>query len=175
MILNKLSRFKYAFIALLLITSFPLLQSCGIYSFSGAEIGEAETISIAFIENKANLVSPTLSQVFTEKLKDKFIRETTLKLVDSDGDMQISGTIVDYNITPVALQGATQSSQNRLTIKSNIKFENKTAEKYDFDEVFQNFTDFDANINFSSVEAQLNETIIDMMVQDVFNKAVINW
>lgn len=175
MILNKLSKTKYFLVAVLLVITLPVLQSCGIYTFSGAETGDAKTISIEFIQNKANLVSPTLSQAFTEKLKDKFIRETTLKLVDRDGDMNISGIITDYSIAPIALQGTTQSSQNRLTIKSNMKFVNKTAEKYDFDEVFQNFTDFDANVNFSSVEAQLNETIIDMMVQDVFNKAVINW
>jgi hypothetical protein len=172
---RKVFRYRYTFVAAAMLILFPLLQSCGIYTFSGADIGEAKTISIEFIQNKANLVSPTLSQVFTEKLKDKFIRETTLKLVDSDGDMNISGTIVDYSIAPVALQGTTQSSQNRLTIKSNIKFVNKTAEKYDFDEVFQNFTDFDANINFSSEEVTLNEVVIDRLVQDVFNKAVINW
>ncbi len=176
MTLSKtVSKYKYVAIALIVLLSFPLLQSCGIYTFSGAQVGNAKTISIGFIQNKANLVSPTLSQVFTEKLKDKFIRETTLKLVDSDGDMHIEGTIVDYAIAPVALQGTTQSSQNRLTIKSNIKFVNKTAEKYDFDEVFQNFTDFDANINFSSEETTLNEVVIDRLVQDIFNKAVINW
>lgn len=172
---KTVSRFRYTIIAALLVSIFPLLQSCGIYTFSGANIGEAKTISIDFIQNKANLVSPTLSQVFTEKLKDKFIRETTLKLVDSDGDMQLGGIISEYNIAPVALQGTTQTSQNRLTIKSNIKFTNKTEEKYNFDEVFQNFTDFDANINFSSRERELNEEVIDKMVQDIFNKAVINW
>jgi hypothetical protein len=153
----------------------PFIQSCGIYTFSGANTGTAKTVSIQFIQNKANLISPTLSQLFTEKLKDKFIRETTLRLVDEDGDMQIGGTIIEYSIAPVALQGATQSSQNRLTVKSNIKFSNKTDEKLNFDEVFQNFTDFDANINFSSKEAELNEVVINMMVQDIFNKAVINW
>ena len=176
MILSKpFARYKFAIVAALMLLTFPLLQSCGIYTFSGAQIGTAKTISINFIQNKANLVSPTLSQVFTEKLKDKFIRETTLKLVESDGDMQLGGTIIDYAITPVALQGTTQTSQNRLTIKSNIKFTNKTEEKYNFDDVFQNFTDFDATINFTAQERVLNETVIDMMVQDVFNKAVINW
>lgn len=176
MILSKpLARYKFAVLAAFLLFALPLFQSCGIYTFSGAQIGTAKTISINFIQNKANLVSPTLSQVFTEKLKDKFIRETTLKLVDSDGDMQISGTITDYTITPVALQGTTTTSQNRLTIKSNIKFTNKTEEKYNFDDVFQNFTDFDAAVNFTAQERTLNETVINMMVQDVFNKAVINW
>ena len=162
-------------VAIVLFSLIAGLSSCGIYSFSGATTGTAKTISIEFIQNKAALVSPTLSQQFTEKLKDKFLRETTLKLVESGGDMQLSGTIVDYAIIPVALQGTTQASQNRLTIKSNIKFVNKTDEKYNFEQVFQNFTDFDANANFSSREREYNDLVIDMMVQDVFNKAVINW
>ena len=112
---KKLLSIRYILLGVLLIAAPLAFQSCGIYSFSGASIGTAKTISIDFIQNKATLVSPTLSQVFTEKLKDKFIRETTLKLVESDGDMQISGVISEYSIAPVALQGNTQTSQNRLT------------------------------------------------------------
>jgi hypothetical protein len=175
MILSKIKSFRYSLVFVFLLFTIPVVNSCRYYTFSGAETGTAKTISIQFIQNKAPLVSPTLSQVFTEKLKDKFIRETTLRLVDTDGDMQLSGTIVDYAITPVALQGTAQSSKNRLTIKSNIKFTNKTAEKYNFEQVFQNFSDFDASINFSAEERNLNETVMNMMVQDVFNKAVINW
>ncbi len=175
MILSKYRRLRLPAFFFVLLFTLPALQSCGIYTFSGANIGTAKTISIDFIQNKASLVSPSLSQAFTEKLKDKFLRETTLKLVDAGGDMHLSGTIIDYAIAPVALQGTTQAAQNRLTVKSNIKFTNKTEEKFNFEQVFQNFTDFDAAINFSSRERALNETVIDMMVQDVFNKAVINW
>lgn len=169
---------KRAPLILVLVISIALagLQSCGVvYSFSGATTGTAETFSIEFIQNKAALVSPTFSQQFTEKLKDKFLRETTLKLVESGGDMVLGGTIIEYVITPVALQGTSQSSQNRLTVKSNIKFVNKTDEKLNFEQIFQNFTDFDANANFSAREREYNDLVIDMMVQDVFNKAVINW
>lgn len=171
----KLGNLKFFLLVFVVIAGGVGLQSCGIYKFTGANVGTAKTISVEFIQNKASLVSPTLSQLFTEKLKDKFVRETTLKLVESGGDMHISGFISDYTITPVALQGASQTSQNRLTVKSNIKFVNKTEEKYNFDQLFQNFTDFDASINFSTEERTLNETVVDMMVQDVFNKAVINW
>ena len=77
MILSKpLARVGYLVAALIVLLSIPALQSCGVYTFSGAQTGQAKTISIAFIQNKASLVSPTLSQMFTEKLKDKFIRET---------------------------------------------------------------------------------------------------
>lgn len=167
--------FKPILLLVAALLALPVFNSCGVYSFTGAEIGTAKTISIEFIQNKASLVSPTLAQVLTEKLKDKFIRETTLKLVEENGDMQISGSIIDYNIAPVALQGTTQAALNRLTIRSNIKFTNKTDEKYNFEDVFQNFTDFSASLNFSTQERELNNQVVDMMVQDIFNKAVINW
>lgn len=175
MILNKARFIRLWLLAALFSATLIFAQSCGLYKFNDANVGTAKTISIDLIQNKSSYVSPTLSQLFTEKIKDKFIRETTLKLVESNGDMQISGNIIEYTITPVALQGTTQTSQNRLTIKSSIKFVNKTDEKLNFEEVFTNFTDFDASVNFSTIESELNNTVISMTIQDVFNKAVINW
>ena len=57
------------------------LTSCGIYSFTGASIPtEAKTISVDYFSNKAATVQPSLSQVFTERLKDMFLEQTNLSL-----------------------------------------------------------------------------------------------
>lgn len=145
------------------------------YSFSGAQTGTAETVSVAYFTNVAPLNNPSLSQVFTEKVKDKFVRETPLKLVDFDGDMMLSGKIVDYNVSPVAIQQNVTAAQNRLTIAIQVKFVNKTDAKYDFEKTFSNFEDFDATMSLSSVESDLVNAICDKIVQNVFNDAVINW
>ncbi len=152
-----------------------LTQACGIYSFSGAQIGTAKSISVQYFTNVAPLNNPNLSQTFTEKLKDKFIRETPLKLVDRDGDMQLSGKITDYNVSPVAIQQNVSAAQNRLTITMQVKFVNKTDSKYDFEKTFSNFEDFDATKSLTAVEPDLVNTICDKIVQDIFNEAVINW
>ena len=53
-----------------LVCAAVLLQSCGIYSFSGASIPpEMKTVTVNFFENNAPLVVPYLSQQFTERLK----------------------------------------------------------------------------------------------------------
>ena len=159
----------------LLATLLLLAQACGIYSFSGAQIGTAKSISVQYFTNVAPLNNPNLSQTFTEKLKDKFIRETPLKLVDRDGNMQLSGKITDYTVSPVAIQQNVSAAQNRLTITMQVKFVNKTDSKYDFEKTFSNFEDFDATKSLTAVEPDLVNTICDKIVQDIFNEAVINW
>ncbi|MBI1221519.1 MAG: hypothetical protein GC180_02855 [Bacteroidetes bacterium] len=161
---------------LFLSLAFFVPVSCTVnYGFSGAQVGTAKTVSITYFTNVAPLNNPTISQVFTEKLKDKFIRETPLKLLDANGDMQLSGKIIDYNVAPVAIQQNVSAAQNRLTVTIQVKFVNKTDAKYDFEKSFSNFEDFDATKSLSSVEADLVNSICDKIVQNVFNDAVINW
>jgi hypothetical protein len=155
---------------------FISLAGCKVnYNFSGAKTGTAETVSISYFTNIAPLNNPSLSQLFTEKLKDKFVRETPLKLIEENGDMTLSGRITDYTVTPVAIQQNVTAAQNRLTITILVKFVNKTDSKYDFEKSFSNFEDFDATKSLSTVEGDLVNAICDKIVQNVFNDAVINW
>jgi len=153
-----------------------LLTGCGFYSHTGASVPpDAKTFSVAYIPNLATIVAPSLSQTLTEKMKRKFINETTLKLAQQDGDIQLSGRIVDYKNSPVAVQGNQTNAVNRLTVVAEIEFINKKDEKKNFKSTFTNFVDYSADKNFSSVENDLINDVTDMMVTDVFNKAFINW
>ena len=50
-----------------------LLTSCGIYSFTGTSIqADVNTITIPYVEYKALTVNPSLSNLLTEAIKDKF-------------------------------------------------------------------------------------------------------
>ncbi|MFN9583301.1 MAG: hypothetical protein ACK566_11655, partial [Bacteroidota bacterium] len=91
-----------------------LHSGCGIYSHTGASIPpEAKTFSVDYIGTVSSIVAPTLSQVLTEKLKQKFINETQLKLAQSDGDFQFSGKITNYTTAPVGIQGNQTNAVNR--------------------------------------------------------------
>ncbi|MEE1103236.1 MAG: LptE family protein, partial [Alistipes sp.] len=89
---------------LALLLSTTLLSGCifmkGGYSLSGASIPEgAKTFSVAFFPNNAPMVSPSLSTTLVEALKDKFSRQTKLKLVEENGDFAFEGEIVGYSST----------------------------------------------------------------------------
>jgi hypothetical protein len=153
-----------------------LHSGCSFYSHTGASVPpDAKTFSVAYIPNLASIVSPTLSQRLTERLKQKFINETQLKLAQTDGDLQFSGKIVDYKTTPVGVQGNNVNAVNQLSVSVEITFDNNKDETKNFTQVFTTFVNYPADQNFSSVEDQLVQTAIEQLVTDIFNKAFINW
>jgi hypothetical protein len=160
---------------LLLVISMLFIASCN-YSFTGASISpEVKTISISYFKNQASLINPTLSQNFTEALKDKFSSQTTLVLKDKDGDLQLEGAITDYNTQPIAIQTNERAALNRLTISISVKYSNKFDEKHNFETTFSRYEDYDSKKNLREVEDALVKLINDALVEDIFNKAVVNW
>lgn len=165
-----------AFIYIYITAGLFVLTGCGIYSHTGASVPpDAKTFSVAYIPNQASIVMPTLSQVLTEKLKTKFINETTLKLTQTEGDVQFSGRIVSYNTAPVGVQGNDVNAVNRLTVTIEITYVNTKDEKQNFSQQFTQFVNYPAEQNFAAVEADLVRQVTDILAQDVFNKAFINW
>lgn len=159
--------------AFLMITGF---SSCKMYSFTGASIHpQAKTISIETFPNLAPMVNPTLSQEFTDALQDKFQSQTSLTVVTSSGDYEIEGEIVGYTTSPMAIQGNETAALNRLSITVNVRFTNKFSEKDSFEQRFSRYVDYDSSRNLSEVEQELVKQINEVLVEDIFNKAVVNW
>ncbi len=143
---------------------------------TGASISpEVKTISIRFFQKTAGLGPASLGQTFTEALKDKFISQTNLSLVERDGDLTFEGSIPGYTIMPLAIQANEIAAQNRLSITVNVKFTNLKDEKQNFETTFTRFADFESTLNIASVEDQLIKEINEQIIDDIFNKAVINW
>ena len=147
--------------------------SCRI-SLNAGDAGNAKTISLAFFNNNASLVQPTLSQSFTEDLRNFFQTQSRLSLVPKSGDLQIQGSITDYRVSPVGISNNAAAS-NRLTIVVKVSFSNKLDPEKDFEQSFSRFADFPASQNLSSVEQDLIKEINQQLAQDIFNKALINW
>jgi hypothetical protein len=158
------------------------LWACRVnYSFTGASISpDVKTISIQFFQIQAPLAKPTLGQSFTEALKDIFLNQTSLKLVNRGGDLQIEGAITGYSTAPVAIQGAdasglNQAAANRLSITVSVKFVNTKDEKQSYETNFTRFADFPSSVTLSAVEDGLIREINTQLVQDIFNRSVTNW
>ena len=152
------------------------LTSCGIYSFTGASIpSEAKTISVDYFNNKAATVQPSLSQVFTEKLKDMFLEQTSLSLSENEGDLNFSGYISKYQIRPMAIKANETAGKNRLTIAVKVTYNNSLDSKNNFEYTFIRYRDYDSAQNISDIENTLIEEITNELAEDVFNKAFVNW
>ena len=99
-----LMRYRIIFLCILSILA---VTACSIsYKFNGASIDytKVKTITIKDFPNQAPLVYPPLSQKFTEALKDIYVRQTRLELVDNNGDLDLEGEITGYELTPMAVK-----------------------------------------------------------------------
>ncbi len=151
-------------------------SSCGLYSLNGVTIpAEVKSVSVAFIENKAPIVAPSLSPTLTDKLRDKFLTQTNLSLIENNGDFALEGHIVDYSINPVGAADNSSASKNRLQIAVQITMACEVAPNLAFDQRFTQFEDFDASTSLADVEASLIESISENLAQEIFNKAALNW
>lgn len=166
----------------LVLAILSLMTACGGgYSFTGADVGEAKTITVEFFPNNADLVNPQLSQTFTEKLRDNFVQQTPLELTQSGGDLLFQGTITDYVITPINAQAGGNDilggnvAQSRLTVGVNVIFTNRVDPKKSFERRFTRFADFDSNVDLSQVEDQLVDQITQELSENILNAAIGNW
>ncbi|MEZ5082607.1 MAG: LptE family protein [Bacteroidales bacterium] len=154
-----------------------VLSACSVnYSFTGASIPvEVKTINILYFTNNASLVEPTLSQKLTDAFRDKFTSETNLVLVNDGGDLILEGSITRYFTQPVSLTAEDQSALNRLSITIDVTYTDTFDDKKSFESSFTRYEDYSSTTNLASVQDQLIDEINKMLVEDVFNKAVINW
>ena len=172
--LNHINMVKNMLIGFLVILFF---HSCTIsYTTTGASIDPAvETISVQYFPNRAPIVTPTLSQKFTDDLREKFRSQTRLNLVNGYGDVNFEGEIVNYETKPIAIQADETASKNRLTVTVRVRYTNTVNPEADFDTNFSRYEDYDANRDLSSVENELLDDIIQNLTEDIFNKAFVNW
>lgn len=155
-----------------------LLSACKMtVSLSGGNVDpRAKTVSIATFPNNSTLINPTLSQDFTTALKNMVQSQTPLTIVNGGrADYVIEGEIVNYIVSPVAIQGNDKAAMNRLTITVNVRFTDTFDDEKSFEQMFSRYADYASTASFSSVEGSLVTTINEALTDDIFNKAFVNW
>lgn len=160
---------------LLLLT---LASSCTIsYKLNRASIDYTTTKTISFeaFPIKAPLVYAPLAVNFNDELTGKFASQTRLEQVRQDGDLQISGAITGYSLSPQAVKADAYAAQTRLTIKVKVKFVNKKNPSEDFEQEFSAYRDFDATRLLTDVQDELCNEMIKELVEQIFNATVANW
>ena len=152
-------------------------SSCKIsYSFSGANTGTLSSVSVQYFQDRSNLAPVNLAQTFTDELKDFIQRQTKLSMVNGIGEANFEGEIRVYDgQKPVAISGNDQASLNRFTIAVNIKYTNAKNPKLNFEQTFTQYQDYDSRKSFQEVESELSGEIVKLIVEDIFNRAFVNW
>ncbi|MFD2827108.1 lipopolysaccharide assembly protein [Leeuwenhoekiella aestuarii] len=164
----------------LLFFSFICFNSCGFYSFTGADIGSAESYYVSYFQNNAPIVEPGIDRRFTFALSDLIQNQTSLNLATNaaNADLIYEGEIVDYYIAPQTATSDNVAAQNRITIVILCRFTNKTITdgSADFEKRFSFFVDIAGTAQ--PVGAVLDgaiEEIYERITQDIFQESLANW
>jgi hypothetical protein len=153
-----------------------LTTGCSIsYSFTGASTQGLGTVSVQYFQNRADLVQPGLSQYITDALIDKCKAQTNLSLVNGMGDADFEGEITGYNTVPLTVAADAQAAMNRFTISVRVKYTNSVDPQLSYDQTFSRNIDYDSSRNLADVEKDLSEEIVELLIEDIFNKAFVNW
>ena len=164
-------RIRTALIVILVL----LATSCKVkYSFSGANTGVLETVSIDFFQNRSALAPPVLGRVITESFRDLCERQTNLTLLSGTADAHFGGEITIYSTRAMAIS-ADQAALTRFTIGVKVSYTNNLDQELSFYQTFSQYRDYESSLQFESVKSELTDAIVEEINEDLFNRAFVNW
>jgi hypothetical protein len=146
------------------------------YSTTGASIPvEAKTVSVQFFENRAPLVEATLSQQVTDALKDYIQANSRLILVNGVGDLDFEGEITGYDSRPSSISAGDIAANSRFTITLKVRYTNSFDSSKDWEMNFSRFEDYPNSQSFEEAQSAYTEDILKLLIEDIYNKAFVNW
>ncbi len=166
---------------ILYISLFCVLSSCWPASVSFVDKGgmpeEWKIFSVKTLENNAPNAPLSYAALLSEDVKDGVQNNTKLKLNSSPntGEVQIEGAVMNYFVSPIAIQAGDVAAKNRLTITVNFKIYIKAPKEDEMNLTATRFFDFETKVDFATVEKELVTEINKQIVQDVINKLLSNW
>lgn len=157
------------------------LSACWPSSFSFRDTGgmpeEWKTFTLKTLTLEAATCPLSFAAILSENLKDGVQNNTPLLLNTTfgKGEVNMEGKISQYLVTPLAVQGNNNASQNRLsmTLVMTINISEPNEEQWTM--TSSRFADFSSGTNISEIETKLFEDISAQMVQDLINKLLSNW
>jgi len=150
--------------------------SLGLAPISSIDYSKVHTMQIVDFQNHADYVYGPLASTLNDQMKDLFMRQTRLSLVNNNGDIVIEGEITGYNQFNEAIDASGYSSKVRLTLTVKVSFTNNTNHEEDFeDRTFSAFQTYDATQLLTAVQDQLIEVMVKDISEQIFNSTVANW
>lgn len=146
-----------------------------LYKFKDLSIPDTiRTVKINYFENRAPYINPQLSPRLTDAFRQKIVTQTRLSQTNDDNaDWVIDATITNYSVTTSGVSQG-QAASNRLTVTVHVvRFDQKANKSKQLD-ISRNF-DFSANQSLTQAEAELFDTILKGMTDDMFNQILGDW
>jgi hypothetical protein len=159
--------------------SLMMFSACTIsYKLNGSALNydKYKTIRVSEFPIRAALVYPPLQQTFENRLLDVIAQQTRLQVSTSGAaDLEMSGEITGYSLSPQAVSEDAYATQTRLTITVRVKYTDNVNSSNDIDQTFSAYRDFSSDVLLTDVQDELCQEISKELVDLIFNATLGNW
>ena len=147
------------------------------YKLNGSAINYDiyKTIDISEFPIRAALVYPPLQQIFENKLLDTVTRQTRLQEIDGNSDLEMSGEITGYSLSPQSVGTDAYATETRLTITVRVRYTDTRNPANNIDQTFSAYRQFSSSLMLTDVQDDLCNEICDELVDLIFNATLGNW
>lgn len=154
-----------------------MMAGCVSYKFNGSAINYDvyKTIHISEFPIRAALVYPPLQQTFENELLNTVTRQTRLREIDGPADIEMSGEITGYSLSPQSVGTDAYATETRLTISVRVKYVDHKNPANNIDQTFSAYRQFSSQLMLTDVQDDLCQQISDELVDLIFNATLGNW
>lgn len=155
-----------------------LAPACTVsYKFNGSALNYDiyKTINIGDFPIRAALVYPPLQQTFENELLNAVTRQTRLREVDGPSDLEMSGEITGYTLTPQSVGEDAYATETRLTITVRVRYTDQKNPSNNIDQSFSAYRQFSSSLMLTDVQDELCAQISEELVDLIFNATLGNW
>ena len=162
----------------ILLSLLMLLTACSVtYKFNGSSINyeKVKSISIDKFPIRSAYVWSPMESMFYNAITDEYAQKTKLEVLKRNGDLQLSGEIVEYSQTNKAIAADGFAAQTQLKVSVNVRFTKNSNHDEDFERRFSATAEYDSSQQLNAVQEELVQEMIDDIVDQIFNATVANW
>jgi Txe/YoeB family toxin of Txe-Axe toxin-antitoxin module len=146
------------------------------YSFKGIAIPEdVNTYFVSNFQNNVPQAPGDINQRFSEALRAKIRNESRLVYNESNPDIEFSGSIVGFRLTPEAPQAGNTVALNKVEIVVSVDFKNNKSEDKSWKKQFSYFRTYGSDQDFISIQDGLIAEIFKQLMENIFNEAFTGW
>ena len=162
-------------LAIVVVGATCALSGCT-YSFKGGSVPpNLKTVAIPIVADQSGYGDPSLRDLFSTQLVQRFTSDNTLQLADrTNSDSILEGVITDVKDAPLVLQGGETVAQRRITVTVHMTFTDLKQRKKLWEKDFNNWGNYPSGGGPSQRATGITEAV-RKLTEDILNETVAGW
>jgi hypothetical protein len=146
------------------------------YSFKGGSVPpHLKTVAIPIVEDQSGYGDPTLRDLLTRKLVERFTNDNTLQLTDRNtADALLEGSVTDVKDAPEVLQSGEQVTTRKITVTVRMTFQDLKLRKKVWEKNFSGWGNYPSGGGLTERNVGV-QIAVDKLTEDILNDTVAGW